>query len=133
MWLYRRQVVIGDADRRRQGEDMKLLTAVVTPNQVQRITAALDGAGLAATTVASAQASGLASGPSLQYKGVEYRDQRCVRLEVLVSDVDLEYAVALVAPTGAGATEGVTVWAVDVDDLSAMTPPARVPELANQT
>lgn len=97
---------------------MKLLTAVMAPSRLERITTALDGAGLTVTTVATAQASGMGESASQRYKGVEYRDQRCVRLEVLVDDVDLERAVALVATADDQASGAIVVWVSEVAEMS---------------
>ena len=94
---------------------MKLLTAVIAPHRLGRVIAALDGAGFAATTIASAQASGLQDAPRLQHRGAEYRDQRCVRLEVLVSDVNAEVAVGLLTRAGGPDPDALIVWTSDVD------------------
>ena len=104
------------SDGRRKGETkMKLLTAVIAPDRLDGVIAALDGAGLRATTIASAQASGLQIGPRLQHRGAEYRDQRCVRLEVLVADVNAEVAVGLLARAGGPDPDALIVWISDVD------------------
>lgn len=97
---------------------MKLLTAVIPANELQRVTAALDDAGLTATTVASAQAPGLRGRAHLWHRGSEYRDERCVRLEVLVSDVEAGPAVGLLATPGGPVPEGLIVWSSDIDDLA---------------
>lgn len=99
---------------------MKLLTAVIAPHHLQRATAALDSAGFTATTVTSAYASGLKGRPGLRYRGVEYRDQRCVRLEILVQDFDLEYAVAVLRASGDETPASSILWASDVDDLGTL-------------
>jgi len=101
---------------------MKLLTAVIPTNQLQRATAALDDAGLTVTTVASAQAPGLRGRARLWHRGSEYGDERCVRLEVLVSDVDAEAAVGLLATAGGPAPDSLIVWSSDVDDLATAQP-----------
>ena len=94
---------------------MKLLTAVIAPHRLDRVIAALDGAGMTATTVATAQAAGLQGGPRLQHRGAEYRDQRCVRLEVLVSDVNAAVAVGLLTRAGGPGPGDLIVWTSDVD------------------
>ncbi len=94
---------------------MKLLTAVIAPNRLGRVTAALDGVGLRATTVATAQASWLQGGQKVQHRSVEHRDQRCVRLEILVSDLDAEVAVGLLARVGGPDPGDLIVWTSDVD------------------
>jgi len=99
-------------DLRGRGK-MKLLTAVIPPNRLARVMAALDGAGMTATTVATAQASEL-QGERVQHRGVEHRDQRCVRLEVLVSDLDAEVAVGLLTEAGGPDPGDLILWASDV-------------------
>lgn len=94
---------------------MKLLTAVIAPHRLDRVIAALDGAGLTATTIASAQASGLQDGPRLQHRGAEYRDHRCVRLEVLVSDVDAEVTAGLLTRAAGPGPDALIVWTSDVN------------------
>lgn len=94
---------------------MKLLTAVIAPNRLARVTAALDGVGLRATTVATAQASWLEGGQKVQLRGVEHRDQRCVRLEILVNDLDAEVAVGLLVRVGGPDSGDLIVWTSDVD------------------
>ncbi len=98
---------------------MKLLTAVIAPNRLPGVTAALDHAGIPATVVGTAQASRLEGGAKLEYRGVGYRDQRCVRIEILLRDPDLELAVDTLKLSGGHADGGLTVWASDVDDLVA--------------
>jgi nitrogen regulatory protein P-II 1 len=112
---------------------MKLLTAIVAPDQVERVTAALDGAGLTITTMTATQAPGVESRRRLQYKGIAYADQRCVRLEILVDDVDLEVALALVAPAAGQPAEGVIVWVSAVEALTTRQPAARPLEFASQS
>ncbi len=94
---------------------MKLLTAVIALHRLDRVIAALHGGGLTATTVATAQASGLQGGPRLQYRGTEYRDQRCARLEVLVSDANAAVAVGLLTRAGGSDPGDLIVWLSDVD------------------
>lgn len=105
---------------------MKLLTAVIATNQLQRVTVALDDAGLTATTVASAHAPGLRGRARLWHRGSEYSDERCVRLEILVSDADAEAAVGLLAMPGGPVPDGLIVWSSDVDDLTTPRPMGRV-------
>jgi len=107
---------------------MKLLTAVIAPNRLQPVTAALDGAGFPATVVATAQGSRLEGGPTLEYRGVEYLDQRCVRVEVLLSDPDLEAAVEVLRVSVGQAHGDLTVWASDVDELTTAAPLAGIPQ-----
>lgn len=116
----------------RKGEKMKLLTAVIAENQLQRVTEALDGAGLMATTVASAQAPGLEGRASLRHRGTAYRDRRCVRLEVLVSDVDAGVAVGLLATSGGPTSDGLMVWSSDVEDLAVPQSMARLRPYASE-
>ncbi|HVF13038.1 MAG TPA: P-II family nitrogen regulator [Acidimicrobiales bacterium] len=112
---------------------MKLLTAIVAPDQVERVTVALDVAGLRVTTVTATQAPGMESGRSLQYKGIAYTDQRCARIEILVDDVDLDVAVALVAPAAGQPAEGVIVWVSAVEAPTTLRPLARSREFATQS
>jgi len=93
---------------------MKLLTAIIPAHQHQRVVSALESAGLTATTVASAEAPGLESSTGLWHRGAQYRDRRCVRLEVLVSDVDAQIVFGLLAPAGGLASNELTVWSSDV-------------------
>jgi len=107
-------------------DEMKLLTALIAADQLQRVAGALDSAGITATTVASAEAPGLKGGASLTHRGSVYRDQRCVRLEMLVSDADVEIAFGLLAPSGGPASDGLIVWSSDVEDLAVPPTPDRV-------
>jgi len=93
---------------------MKLLTAVIPAHQHQRVATALESAGLTATTVATAEAPGLKVSSGLWHRGAQYQDQRCVRLEVLVSDVDVEIVFGLLAPAGGQASDKVIAWSSDV-------------------
>ncbi len=93
---------------------MKLLTAIIPAHQHQRVVAALESAGLTVTTVATAEAPALKPSTGLWHRGTQYQDQRCLRLEVLVSDVDVEIVFGLLAPTGGPASDEVIVWATDV-------------------
>jgi len=98
---------------------MKLLTAIVPAHQHQRVVAALESAGLTATTVATAEAPGLRPSRGLWHRGTQYPDQRCLRLELLVSDVDVEIVFGLLAPTGGPASDEVIVWSSDITVPSA--------------
>jgi len=92
---------------------MKLLTAITTANHHQRVAAALESTGLTATTVATAEAPGLK--PSTRWhRGAKYQDRRCVRLEVLVSDEDVDIVFGLLAPAGCRASGEVIAWSSDV-------------------
>jgi len=92
---------------------MKLLTAIIPANQHQRLAAALESAGITATTVATAEAPGLK--PSTGWhRGAKYQDQRCVRLEVLVSDKDVDIVFGLLAPAGGRSSNEVIAWSSDV-------------------
>ncbi len=93
---------------------MKLLTAIIPAHQHQRVVAALESAGLTVTTVATAEAPGLKPSTGLWHRGTQYQDQRCLRLEVLVSDVDIEIVFGLLAPTGGPAADEVVVWSSDI-------------------
>jgi len=93
---------------------MKLLTAIIPGHHHQRVLAALESAGLTATTVATAEAPSLEPSRSLWHRGAQYQDQRCLRLEVLVSDVDVEIIFGLLAPTGGPISDDVIVWSSDI-------------------
>jgi len=101
---------------------MKLLTAIITANQHQRVAAVLESAGLTATTVAIAEAPGLKP-LTRWHRGAKYDDQRCVRLEVLASDKDVDILFGLLAPPGCRASNEVIVWSSDVAVPSAALVP----------
>ncbi len=105
---------------------MKLLTAVIGPDRIERVTDALKDASLPTATMASGQASGLEGGRILGYKGVTYRDQRCTRIELLVSDLDLKAAVDILRKECGEAPGALIVWASNVEDLAALDPSAEL-------
>ena len=97
---------------------MKLVTAVIAADRAYGVIAALDVAGLRATTMASTEAPWL-KGRSLSHRGAQYRDKRCVRVEILVSEHDAEIAFGILAPAGEIASDEIIVWFSEVNDLAA--------------
>ena len=93
---------------------MKLFTAVIPHDQLQRVTEALSGAGIVTTSVASAEAPGITGQTSLLNRGTQYRDDRCVRLEVLASDLDAEIVSGVLSPAGVRGADGPVVWSTEV-------------------
>ena len=103
----------------RQGLDMKLVTAIVRPERVDAVSAALEELGVNGLTVSQASGYGRQRGHVEVYRGAEYNSDLLpkARVEVLVNEdvvdgvVDAILAVARTGRFGDG-----KIWTIDVRD-----------------
>ncbi|MGI8685952.1 MAG: hypothetical protein ACR2MO_12850 [Acidimicrobiales bacterium] len=96
---------------------MKLLTAVITPGRLARVTDALEAAGFEHLVVASAQMS--PARPGLIHRGVRYADPSVVRVELLVSPGDDRRAACVIreASDADASDDGeVRMWTMDIEE-----------------
>jgi nitrogen regulatory protein P-II 1 len=98
---------------------MKLVTAIVRPERVGAVSAALEEAGVNGLTVSQASGYGRQRGHVEVYRGAEYNSDLLpkVRVEVLVNDDALDGVMAAIE-TGArtGRFGDGKIWAMDVRD-----------------
>ncbi len=95
---------------------MKLLTAVITPGRLARVTGALEAAGFEHMVVASAQMS--PARPGLSHRGVRYADPSVVRVELLVGPGDAQRAARVIGEaSGADAWDDgeFRMWTTDIE------------------
>jgi nitrogen regulatory protein P-II 1 len=98
---------------------MKLVTAIVRPEKVETVRAALEGFGVSGMTVSQASGYGQQRGHMEVYRGTEYNSDLLpkVRVEVLVTDDALDGVVAAIE---AGASTGRfgdgKIWTISVSD-----------------
>jgi nitrogen regulatory protein P-II 1 len=98
---------------------MKLVTAIVRPERVDAVSAALEEVGVNGLTVSQASGYGRQRGHVEVYRGAEYTSDLLpkVRVEVLVNDDALDGVMAAIE-TGArtGRFGDGKIWAMDVRD-----------------
>jgi len=98
---------------------MKLVTAIVRPEKVETVRAALEGFGVSGMTVSQASGYGQQRGHMEVYRGTEYNSDLLpkVRVEVLVTEDAMEGVVAAIE---AGASTGRfgdgKIWTISVSE-----------------
>jgi nitrogen regulatory protein P-II 1 len=98
---------------------MKLVTAVVRPDRVGAIGAALERFGVNGLTVSQASGYGRQRGHTEVYRGAEYTSDLLpkMRLEVLVNEADLGGVMAAIEEGGrTGRFGDGKIWIIDVSD-----------------
>ena len=99
---------------------MKLVTAVIKPDRLEAVKAALHALGVAGLTVGEVQGYGRQKGRTEVYRGAEYTVGFLpkIRLEVLTDDVDAGKVVnAIVTAARTGKIGDGKVWVMSVDDV----------------
>lgn len=99
---------------------MKLVTAIVRPDRVDAVSAALERFGVNGLTVSQASGFGRQRGHTEVYRGAEYTVDFVpkVRLDVVVADDDVKDVVDVIVK--AAATEQIgdgKVWTTPIEDL----------------
>jgi nitrogen regulatory protein P-II 1 len=98
---------------------VKLVTAIVRPEKVETVLAALEGFGVSGMTVSQASGYGQQRGHMEVYRGTEYNSDLLpkVRVEVLVTENAMDGVVAAIE---AGASTGRfgdgKIWTISVSD-----------------
>ena len=102
---------------------MKLITAVIRPSRLKKVSNALEAAGLTGLTATEVQGRGAQGGRTEYYRGeahaIEFRDK--VRLEALVTDENADATIeAIVAGLEPAEAEGLIAdWKSDRADADA--------------
>ncbi len=98
---------------------MKLVTAILRPDRVDAVSAALERAGVNGLTVSQANGYGRQRGHTEVYRGAEYNSDLLpkVRLEVLVNEDELGAVIAAMEEGGRTGNFGDgKIWIIDVRD-----------------
>ena len=98
---------------------MKLVTAIVRPERVDAVSAALERSGVNGLTVSQASGYGRQRGHTEVYRGAEYSSDLLpkVRLEVLVNEDTLGAVMAAIEEGGrTGRFGDGKIWIIDVRD-----------------
>ncbi|MGO4806323.1 P-II family nitrogen regulator [Arthrobacter sp. 2MCAF15] len=98
---------------------MKLVTAIVRPDRVDAVSAALERSGVNGLTVSQASGYGRQRGHLEVYRGAEYNSDLLpkVRLEVLVNEDALRAVLAAIEEGGrTGSFGDGKIWIIDVRD-----------------
>jgi nitrogen regulatory protein P-II 1 len=98
---------------------MKLVTAIVRPDRVDAVSAALERSGVNGLTVSQANGYGRQRGHTEVYRGAEYNSDLLpkVRLEVLVNEDALGAVLAAIEEGGRTGNFGDgKIWIIDVRD-----------------
>lgn len=99
---------------------MKLVTAVIKPNQVEPVKDALAALGVAGLTVSEVQGHGRQKGHTEVYRGAEYAEEFLpkTRVEVLTDELDVDRVVeAIVAAARTGRIGDGKVWVTPVEEV----------------
>ena len=97
---------------------MKLVTAVIKPQQWEDVREALEAIGIAGMTVSEVRGHGRQKGHTEVYRGAEYAAGLVpkVRLEVVVDDADVESVVRIVVEAArTGRIGDGKVWVTPVE------------------
>lgn len=102
---------------------MKLITAVIKPTRLETVGAALELAGFVGLTATEVQGRGRQAGRTEYYRGqalaVNFRTK--IKLELLVTDEELESALAVILENAKTGVEGTIgdgkVWVTDVSHV----------------
>ena len=98
---------------------MKLVTAIVRPDRVDAVSAALERSGVNGLTVSQANGYGRQRGHTEVYRGAEYNSDLLpkVRLEVLVNENAMAAVLAAIEEGGRTGNFGDgKIWIIDVRD-----------------
>lgn len=96
---------------------MKLITAVIKPTRLETVSTALADAGFSGLTATEVQGRGAQGGRTEYYRGqaVEVTFRTKIRIELLVTDEDLDRALEVLVEAARSGTIGDgKVWVTDV-------------------
>ncbi len=99
---------------------MKLVTAIIQPNQLEPLQEALRGLGVLGMTVSDAQGCGRQQGRTEVYRGAEYAADFVPksRVEVLIEESTVDKVVeGIVAAARTGRVGDGKVWVTAVDSV----------------
>lgn len=102
---------------------MKQLSVVVQREKSGRVREAFDRAAIVPIGVGPTKAAGLGPAPQLKHRGSSYDDDRCVRIDAVVSDGQAEEVATLIRESCGN--QGYLLWSLPIDGVN---PPA-VPDL----
>jgi len=97
-----------------------LVTAIIRPHSLDDVRQAIHKAGVIGLTVSEVQGYGRQGGKTETFRGSEYSVQFVpkVKIEVVVSDADLEGVIAAIAEAGStGRIGDGKLWAFELDKL----------------
>jgi nitrogen regulatory protein P-II 1 len=104
----------------REGNEMKLVTAVVKPHKWEDVRSALEMAGITGMTVSEVNGYGRQKGHTEVYRGAEYDISLVpkIRIEIVVDDPDAAAVVdAIVTTARTGKIGDGKVWVQPVDSV----------------
>ena len=104
----------------RKGGAMKLITAVIQPNQAGPVREAIEALGLGGATVTAVSGVGRQKGLSEHYRGADYTPHMVpkTKVEVVVNDEVVEGALeAIVAAARTGAIGDGKVWVSPIEEV----------------
>jgi nitrogen regulatory protein P-II 1 len=103
-----------------EGVDMKLVTAVIKPYQLDAVKEALHAMGVAGLTVSEVQGYGRQKGHTEVYRGAEYAVEFVpkIRVEILIDEIDVDKVVdAVVTAARTGKIGDGKVWVTPVEGV----------------
>jgi nitrogen regulatory protein P-II 1 len=103
-----------------EGLDMKLVTAVIKPYQLDAVKEGLHALGVAGMTVSEVQGYGRQKGHTEVYRGAEYTVEFLpkIRIEILTDEIDVDKVVdAVVTAARTGKIGDGKVWVTAVEDV----------------
>ena len=106
--------------QRREGQRMKLVTAVIKPHKWEEVRAALEAFGVTGMTVSEVSGYGRQKGHTEVYRGAEYDIALVpkIRIEILVDDADVEDVAGIVVKSAqTGRIGDGKVWVSPVDSV----------------
>ena len=110
---------------------MKLVTAVIKPDRLDAVKAALHALGVAGLTAGEVQGYGRQKGRTEVYRGAEYTIGFLpkIRIEVLTDEADVDKVVdAIVTAARTGKIGDGKVWVTSVEDVIRVRTGERGPE-----
>ena len=99
---------------------MKLITAILKPGKLDDVKDALQAAGISGITVSEASGFGRQGGHTEVYRGAEIKVNlvQKIRLEILVTDKQVEAIVKLIVKTAStGSIGDGKIWTTSVEDV----------------
>jgi nitrogen regulatory protein P-II 1 len=103
-----------------EGLAMKLVTAVIKPNQLDAVKDSLEALGVAGMTVSEVHGHGHQMGHTEMYRGAEYSEEFLpkTKVEVLTDELDVDKVVdAVVTAARTGKIGDGKVWVTPVEEV----------------